>query len=68
MALVSVEFFVALVFSSKVGWLLEGAFSTLPFMIVGYGMYSKGKQMPCPFCGVHSASVQKESDEPASEE
>ena len=68
MALVSVEFFVALVFSSKVSWLLEGAFSTLPFMIVGYGMYSKGKQMQCPFCGVNSASVQKKSDEPASEE
>lgn len=51
MAVTSMTFIATLIFSSKTAWLVEGILSTLPFLIVGWGMYVKGKAAKCPYCG-----------------
>jgi len=51
MLLTGAEFLASVIFSRWVGWLLEAGFSTLPFLIIGWGMYAKGKAAPCPYCG-----------------
>jgi hypothetical protein len=51
LAVTVIAFITTLLFSSKTAWLINGVFSTLPFLIVGWGMYAKGKAAPCPYCG-----------------